>query len=91
MGLPPFLHENVPRQLDLLAALAALSDRCDVSSIVHLFGCISLCNSSHPVIVHAKSSEFSFVETLNNTGETGAHGFSEIYSDMRIVKSTNAL
>ncbi|NP_001335518.1 Protein kinase domain-containing protein [Caenorhabditis elegans] len=55
MGLPPFLHENVPRQLDLLAALAALSDRCDVSSIVHLFGCISLCNSSHPVIVHAKS------------------------------------
>ncbi|KAF1770000.1 hypothetical protein GCK72_001817 [Caenorhabditis remanei] len=55
MTLPPFLHENVPRQLDLLAALSALSDRCDVANIPQLFICISLCNSHHPVVVHAKS------------------------------------
>ncbi|UMM13833.1 hypothetical protein L5515_001913 [Caenorhabditis briggsae] len=55
MNLPPYLQDNVPRQLDLLAALAALSDRCDVANVALLFGCISLCNSTHSVIVHAKS------------------------------------
>ncbi|VDO22936.1 unnamed protein product, partial [Haemonchus placei] len=55
MCLPPYLHDNVPRQLDLLAGLAALSDRCDAASIQQLLSCVSLCSAHHPVIIHAKS------------------------------------
>ncbi|KAK5977049.1 hypothetical protein GCK32_019010, partial [Trichostrongylus colubriformis] len=43
------------RQLDLLAGLAALSDRCDAASIQQLLSCVSLCSAHHPVIIHAKS------------------------------------
>ncbi|PAV85646.1 hypothetical protein WR25_08255 isoform A [Diploscapter pachys] len=55
LSLPPYLHDNVPRQLDLLAALAALSDRCDPNSLQQLLTGVSLCSSHHPVIIHAKS------------------------------------
>ncbi|GMT27099.1 hypothetical protein PFISCL1PPCAC_18396, partial [Pristionchus fissidentatus] len=53
--LPGYLHDNVPRQLDLLAALAALSDRCDPVALQQLTTCVSLCSAHHPVIIHAKS------------------------------------
>ncbi|KAF8368684.1 hypothetical protein PRIPAC_86513, partial [Pristionchus pacificus] len=53
--LPGYLHDNVPRQLDLLAALAALSDRCDPAALQQLTTCVSLCSAHHPVIIHAKS------------------------------------
>ncbi|CAD6186095.1 unnamed protein product [Caenorhabditis auriculariae] len=55
MCLPPYLHDNVPRQLDLLATLAQLSDRCDNASLQQLMQCVSLCSAHHPVIIHAKS------------------------------------
>ncbi|VDM83730.1 unnamed protein product [Strongylus vulgaris] len=55
MCLPPYLHDNVPRQLDLLAGLASLSDRCDTASLQQLLSCVSLCSAHHPVIIHAKS------------------------------------
>ncbi|KJH43989.1 hypothetical protein DICVIV_09991 [Dictyocaulus viviparus] len=65
MCLPPYLHDNVPvsltllmivrRQLDLLAGLASLSDRCDAASLLQLLSCVSLCSAHHPVIIHAKS------------------------------------
>ncbi|CAI5439456.1 unnamed protein product [Caenorhabditis angaria] len=55
MCLPPFLHDNVPRQLDLLASLASLSDRCDAVNLIQLLQCVSLCSAQHPVIIHAKS------------------------------------
>ncbi|CAJ0576069.1 unnamed protein product, partial [Mesorhabditis spiculigera] len=53
--LQPYLNDNVPRQLDLLVALAALSDKCDSLSLPHLISSVVICNSTHPVIIHAKS------------------------------------
>ncbi|CAI4230941.1 unnamed protein product [Auanema sp. JU1783] len=55
MCLPPYLHDNVPRQLDLLVSLVSISDRCDAAALHDLLQCVSLCNSQHHAIVHAKS------------------------------------
>ncbi|KAE9420686.1 hypothetical protein Angca_006395, partial [Angiostrongylus cantonensis] len=53
--LARFDVDVVQRQLDLLAGLASLSDRCDASALPQLLSCVSLCSAHHPVIIHAKS------------------------------------
>uniref|UniRef100_A0A8R1E3X0 Protein kinase domain-containing protein n=3 Tax=Caenorhabditis japonica TaxID=281687 RepID=A0A8R1E3X0_CAEJA len=66
---------SLQRQLDLLAAVASLSDRCDANSLAQLFHCVSLCNSTHPVIVHAKSRIVQRLVTRDPNRLKDAHLF----------------
>ncbi|VDK42112.1 unnamed protein product [Anisakis simplex] len=50
-----FVHNNISRQLDVLACIAALSDRCDWNMLQLLISTISLCDMQHHAIIHAKS------------------------------------
>ncbi|CAB3410907.1 unnamed protein product [Caenorhabditis bovis] len=73
MCLPSFLHDNVPRQLDLLACLAALSDRCDANTLTQLLQSVSLCSAHHPVIIHAKSRIVQRIVTRDPVRLKDAH------------------
>uniref|UniRef100_A0A183CNQ1 Rho-GAP domain-containing protein n=2 Tax=Globodera pallida TaxID=36090 RepID=A0A183CNQ1_GLOPA len=49
LGLDP------DRQIDLLVAVAHLSDRCDAQTLHYLLTVASVCSTLHPAIVHSKS------------------------------------
>ncbi|KAL3085801.1 hypothetical protein niasHT_034209 [Heterodera trifolii] len=51
----PFFQEHIPRQIDLLVAVAHLSDRCDAQTLHYLLTVASVCSTLHPAIVHSKS------------------------------------
>lgn len=50
-----FFQEQIPRQIDLLVAIAHLSDRCDSPTLHYLLTVSSVCSTLHPAIVHSKS------------------------------------
>ncbi|CAD5206773.1 unnamed protein product [Bursaphelenchus okinawaensis] len=50
-----FFDNHVPRQIDLLVAIAHLSDRCDSLTMYNLLSVASICTKHHPAIVHSKS------------------------------------
>ncbi|KAI1728401.1 protein kinase domain-containing protein [Ditylenchus destructor] len=50
-----FFEGHIPRQIDLLVAVAHLSDRCDIATLHYLLTVASICNALHPAIVHSKS------------------------------------
>ena len=52
------------RQLDLLVALTALSDRCDYPTLSTLIQTSSLCSSHHHAVIHAKSSNFRKIHKI---------------------------
>ncbi|VDM23961.1 unnamed protein product [Toxocara canis] len=54
-SLTKFVHGNVSRQMDVLACIGALSDRCDWNMLQSLIATISICNMQHHAIIHAKS------------------------------------
>uniref|UniRef100_A0AC34QM99 Protein kinase domain-containing protein n=1 Tax=Panagrolaimus sp. JU765 TaxID=591449 RepID=A0AC34QM99_9BILA len=58
LTMEKYFQENVNRQVELLTAVAHLSDRCDAQTLQYLLTVSSLCNSLHPSIVHSKSSKF---------------------------------
>uniref|UniRef100_F1KT27 SCY1-like protein 2 n=1 Tax=Ascaris suum TaxID=6253 RepID=F1KT27_ASCSU len=54
-SLTKYVQGNVSRQLDVLACIGALSDRCDWNTLKVLIPCVSICNMHHHAVIHAKS------------------------------------
>ena len=59
LSMEKYFQENVNRQVELLIAVAHLSDRCDAPTLQYLLTVSSVCSSLHPSIVHSKSSKLS--------------------------------
>ena len=55
LSLEKYFQDNIQRQVELLVAVAHLSDRCDAPTLQYLLTVSSICNSLHPSIVHSKS------------------------------------
>uniref|UniRef100_A0A7E4VCE4 Protein kinase domain-containing protein n=1 Tax=Panagrellus redivivus TaxID=6233 RepID=A0A7E4VCE4_PANRE len=55
LSMEAYFQDNIQRQVDLLTAVAHLSDRCDAPTLQYLLTLASVCSSVHPSIVHAKS------------------------------------
>ncbi|KAE9556277.1 hypothetical protein FO519_000460 [Halicephalobus sp. NKZ332] len=55
LSMEKYFQENTNRQVELLIAVAHLSDRCDAPTLQYLLTVSSVCNSLHPSIVHSKS------------------------------------
>uniref|UniRef100_A0A915C377 Protein kinase domain-containing protein n=1 Tax=Parascaris univalens TaxID=6257 RepID=A0A915C377_PARUN len=54
-SLTNYVQGNVSRQLDVLACIGALSDRCDWNTLKVLIPCVSICSMHHHAVIHAKS------------------------------------
>ncbi|KAM3722266.1 SCY1-like protein [Dirofilaria immitis] len=50
-----YLEGDISRQLDFLACIGALSDRCDSKILNMLIATISMCNMKHSAIIHTVS------------------------------------
>uniref|UniRef100_A0A914R723 Protein kinase domain-containing protein n=1 Tax=Panagrolaimus davidi TaxID=227884 RepID=A0A914R723_9BILA len=55
LTMEKYFQDNIQRQVELLVAVAHLSDRCDSATLQYLLTVSSVCNSLHPSIVHSKS------------------------------------
>uniref|UniRef100_A0A0R3S649 Serine/threonine-protein kinase ATR n=1 Tax=Elaeophora elaphi TaxID=1147741 RepID=A0A0R3S649_9BILA len=50
-----YLNGNISRQLDFLACIGALSDRCDSNVLNMLIAAIPMCNMKHSAVIHTIS------------------------------------
>uniref|UniRef100_A0A1I7VN19 SCY1 protein kinase n=1 Tax=Loa loa TaxID=7209 RepID=A0A1I7VN19_LOALO len=50
-----YLNGNISRQLDFLAFIGALSDRCDSNVLNMLIAAIPMCNMKHNAVIHTVS------------------------------------